>query len=208
MTSSARCLLARGALACLVLSCYRPRVVDCVLACDVRDCPDGMTCSAGLCTRGVTCALAVAAGARHSCAVVGSPASSPGGGQIQCWGNNAYGQLGHRQHRRPRGRRRALHLGRPGRRAHRGRGHLRDRGRDDQHPCHRRAAHLRARDRRGLGAGTSRLLGGQHLWSARSRRRSRARRSSRRCFRCRSPRRRSFDRRRQRGPVPHLRASR
>lgn len=45
-----------------------------------------MTCSAGLCTRGATCVLAVAAGARHSCAIVG--------GQIECWGNNAYGQLG------------------------------------------------------------------------------------------------------------------
>jgi len=45
-----------------------------------------MTCSAGLCTRGATCALAVAAGARHSCAIAG--------GQIECWGNNAYGQLG------------------------------------------------------------------------------------------------------------------
>jgi len=94
MTSPAHGFLARAALVCLALSCYRPRLVDCVLACDVHGCPDGMTCSAGLCTRGATCALAVAAGARHSCAVVGSSVRSAGGSQIQCWGNNAYGQLG------------------------------------------------------------------------------------------------------------------
>jgi alpha-tubulin suppressor-like RCC1 family protein len=94
MTLPVRRMLACVALVCLALSCYRPRVVDCVLACDVRGCPDGMTCSAGLCTRGATCALAVAAGARHSCAVVGNPEASSGAGQIRCWGNNAYGQLG------------------------------------------------------------------------------------------------------------------
>ena len=39
-----------------------------------------------LCTRGAMCVLAVAAGARHSCAI--------GDGRVVCWGNNAYGQFG------------------------------------------------------------------------------------------------------------------
>jgi alpha-tubulin suppressor-like RCC1 family protein len=86
----ARCLelivLVVGALA-IALGCYHPRLIDCVLGCDVsRACPATMTCSAGLCTRGATCLLGVAAGERHSCAIVGS--------EVECWGNNSYGQLG------------------------------------------------------------------------------------------------------------------
>lgn len=79
-------LAAAGALWPL-LSCYRPRVVDCVIACTPQSgCPDGTTCQNGLCTRGATCTLEVAAGGKHSCAIRG--------GQVTCWGSNTYGQLG------------------------------------------------------------------------------------------------------------------
>ena len=68
-------------------ACYRPHLVDCVAKCDgTQTCADGMSCVAGLCTRGATCVVAVASGARHSCAIRG-PA-------VTCWGNNTYGQLG------------------------------------------------------------------------------------------------------------------
>jgi alpha-tubulin suppressor-like RCC1 family protein len=68
-------------------ACYRPRLVDCVAKCDLtQTCADGMSCVGGLCTRGATCVVAVASGARHSCAIRG-PA-------VTCWGNNSYGQLG------------------------------------------------------------------------------------------------------------------
>jgi alpha-tubulin suppressor-like RCC1 family protein len=73
-------------------SCYRAKLVDCVLACSSVDgaadgaCPSGMTCSSGFCTRGPTCVAAVAAGARHTCALRGAA--------VTCWGNNAYGQIG------------------------------------------------------------------------------------------------------------------
>jgi alpha-tubulin suppressor-like RCC1 family protein len=73
-------------------SCYRAKLVDCVLACGSVDgaavgaCPSGMTCSAGLCTRGPTCVATVAAGARHTCALRGD--------SVACWGNNTYGQIG------------------------------------------------------------------------------------------------------------------
>jgi len=80
-------LAAVSLVAVLAVGCYRPHAVDCVLACsEANVCPDAMTCSAGLCTRGATCVLDVAAGARHSCAVVGA--------DVECWGNNSYGQLG------------------------------------------------------------------------------------------------------------------
>jgi alpha-tubulin suppressor-like RCC1 family protein len=67
--------------------CYRPRLVDCIQACDQNQgCADGMTCSAGLCTRGPTCVAQVSAGSRHSCAIRGAT--------VTCWGNNVHGQLG------------------------------------------------------------------------------------------------------------------
>ena len=69
----------------LIGDCYRPGMVDCALACgDGNSCPDGMSCRMGRCTRGATCALAVAAGARHACAIRGA--------SVACWGNNEYGQ--------------------------------------------------------------------------------------------------------------------
>ena len=82
--------IAFGLAIAVTAGCYRPRVVDCVSACNVvsRSCPDGMTCSAGLCTRGPTCVTDVAAGARHSCAIRA--------GGITCFGDNSYGQLGTR----------------------------------------------------------------------------------------------------------------
>src|SRR5882672_1961187 len=71
----------------MAIGCYRPHLIDCRLPCDEsHPCLETMTCSGGLCTRGAACVLAVAAGARHSCAV--------SGGLVECWGNNRYGQLG------------------------------------------------------------------------------------------------------------------
>jgi alpha-tubulin suppressor-like RCC1 family protein len=88
MIRSAR---AAGLMGALMLAaapaCYRPHVIDCVVACDPRGgCPDGLSCADGLCTRGATCVTAVAAGGKHSCAVRGTDAV--------CWGSNTYGQLG------------------------------------------------------------------------------------------------------------------
>lgn len=78
-------LLAAGVAA--ALGCYHPREVDCVLACDAGGaCPGGSSCSAGFCTRGPSCVIEIASGARHSCALRA--------GGVQCWGNGAYGQLG------------------------------------------------------------------------------------------------------------------
>jgi alpha-tubulin suppressor-like RCC1 family protein len=68
-------------------ACYRPRLIDCVLACDAQGgCPGGMSCADGYCTRGPVCTTQVAAGARHTCAIRG--------GDVTCWGANTEGQLG------------------------------------------------------------------------------------------------------------------
>jgi alpha-tubulin suppressor-like RCC1 family protein len=71
----------------VLAGCYRPRLVDCVLSCNLSHaCPGGMTCAAGLCTGGTTCVTDAAAGGSHSCVVRG--------GAVSCFGANSHGQLG------------------------------------------------------------------------------------------------------------------
>jgi alpha-tubulin suppressor-like RCC1 family protein len=79
--------LAFGILLGLACGCFSPRRPDCVVSCGAdSSCPNGMTCSAGLCTAGASCVSSISAGETHSCAARA--------GAVYCWGGNRYGQLG------------------------------------------------------------------------------------------------------------------